>query len=343
MNQKKMVNINPGVEKLQHRTLNQQKNEDNIKFQNPETLNANYTEKDDTINRSAVPSINHSIYSRKMPSNDFNNEEIVGSNILNDLNDEENYSNNNQKYNVDEPVSRNTGYLTSSCISQSNLTNVDLFNQSKLKHINTKEKSCNLHNDLDIGDINITNFTSIKIIGKGAFGEVRVCKFNLTGEIVAVKLISRGEMLKKNQTKHVLVERDILVLSNSSNSQWIVPLKLAFQDDEYLYLVMDFLPGGDLMSLLMQEECFIEEHAKLYCAELVLGIEAIHNLKAIHRDIKPDNVLIDRDGHVKLSDFGLSRIIVSFLFRVMNFILKTPNYFLKIIKIIILPLKVLLK
>ncbi len=156
-------------------------------------------------------------------------------------------------------------------------------------------------------ELSINQFISIKIIGKGAFGEVRVCKFIPTNEIMAVKIIPRSEITKKNQLKHLRVERDILAYNNSD---WIVGSKFAFQDDDCLYLVMEFMPGGDLMSLLMQEDIFSEDTARLYCAELVMAIEAVHSLKAIHRDIKPDNILIDRQGHIKLSDFGLSRIIV---------------------------------
>ena len=182
-----------------------------------------------------------------------------------------------------------------------------LKNQSKAINtkINKQETSININRE-----ISINHFTSIKIIGKGAFGEVRVCKFNITNEVVAVKIIPRSEISKKNQLKHIRVERDIL---SYNKSEWIVGLKLAFQDDDSLYLVMEFMPGGDLMSLLMQEDIFSEDTARLYCAELVLAIEAVHDLKAIHRDIKPDNILIDKHGHIKLSDFGLSRIIVSFI------------------------------
>lgn len=159
--------------------------------------------------------------------------------------------------------------------------------------------------------VSIRDFNSIKIIGKGAFGEVRLCRYRITNEVVAVKIIPRNEMVKKNQTKHIKVERDILT---KNKSEWIVKLKFAFQDDENLYLVMEFMPGGDLMSLLMQENIFSEQASRVYISELVLAIESLHSLNVIHRDLKPDNILIDRDGHIKLSDFGLSRIIVRLYF-----------------------------
>ena len=79
------------------------------------------------------------------------------------------------------------------------------------------------------------------------------------------------------------------------------------KDDDFLYLVMEYLPGGDLMTLLMAKDILNEDEARFYAAELVLAIESVHKLKCIHRDLKPDNVLIGKDGHIKLSDFGLSK------------------------------------
>ncbi len=88
---------------------------------------------------------------------------------------------------------------------------------------------------------------------------------------------------------------------------WVVELKFSFQDDKYLYLVMEYLAGGDLMTLLMKKDILTEEEAKFYIAELVLSVDSIHKMNYIHRDLKPDNVLIDNRGHVKLSDFGLCK------------------------------------
>lgn len=150
----------------------------------------------------------------------------------------------------------------------------------------------------------ITDFESIAIIGKGAFGEVRVCKYKQTGEIVAIKKMKKEEMHKKNQVLHVREEQMVL---SEANNPWIVDLKFSFQDENFLYLVMEFLPGGDLMSLLMTKDILTEEESRFYAAELVLAIESVHKLNCIHRDLKPDNVLIDKDGHIKLSDFGLSK------------------------------------
>lgn len=145
------------------------------------------------------------------------------------------------------------------------------------------------------------DFEPIKIIGRGAFGEVRLCRTN-KNEYVAVKKLKRKDMVNKNQVKHIMMEKEILsVLKN----EWVPELRYAFKDSKHLYLVMDYMPGGDLMNLFIEKDIIAEQDAKLYLAELVLAIESVHKANYIHRDLKPDNILIDQDGHIKLSDFGL--------------------------------------
>lgn len=150
----------------------------------------------------------------------------------------------------------------------------------------------------------ISEFKTINIIGKGAFGEVRLCRHIQTGELVAIKQMIKTDMWKKNQLTHIRAERDILA---SSDGKWIVELKSSFTDDKYLYLVMEYLPGGDLMNLLIEKDVFTESQSRFYIAEMILSIESVHNLDYIHRDLKPDNVLIDKNGHLKLTDFGLCK------------------------------------
>lgn len=99
-------------------------------------------------------------------------------------------------------------------------------------------------------------------------------------------------------------ERDILALAKNP---WIVELKCSFQDEKHLYLVMEFLQGGDLMTLLMEKDILSEDESRFYIVETILAVESVHKLNYIHRDLKPDNLLIGRDGHVKLSDFGLCK------------------------------------
>ena len=152
--------------------------------------------------------------------------------------------------------------------------------------------------------MNIREFEPLSIIGRGAFGEVMVCRQISTGDIVAIKKMRKEDMLNKNQLMHVRTEKEIMTASNP----WIVKLKYSFQDDYYLYLVMEFLPGGDLMNLLMKKEVLTEGEARFYTAEMILAVDSVHKLNCIHRDLKPDNILIDKNGHIQLSDFGLAKI-----------------------------------
>jgi serine/threonine kinase 38 len=169
----------------------------------------------------------------------------------------------------------------------------------ELKHAESEE----LRNKLK--KQTIRDYESIRIIGRGAFGEVHVCRVIKTGEIVAIKKIKKEVLIKKNQIIHIRNEQ---LFMSKVKSPWIVELKASFQEDDYLYLVMEFLPGGDYMSLLMKKDKLTEDEAKFYIAELILAVESIHQLDCIHRDIKPDNILIDKDGHIKLSDFGLAKV-----------------------------------
>lgn len=119
-----------------------------------------------------------------------------------------------------------------------------------------------------------------------------------------MKVLKKSETLSQDNTAFFEEERDIMAFANNP---WITSLQYAFQDFESLYLVMDFHPGGDLLSLLAKyDNIFEEEIARFYLAEMVMAIHAVHALGYVHRDIKPENVLLDRTGHIKLADFGSS-------------------------------------
>uniref|UniRef100_A0A2N9EQ46 non-specific serine/threonine protein kinase n=1 Tax=Fagus sylvatica TaxID=28930 RepID=A0A2N9EQ46_FAGSY len=148
------------------------------------------------------------------------------------------------------------------------------------------------------------DFELLTMIGKGAFGEVKVCREKTTGHVYAMKKLKKSEMLRRGQVEHVKAERNLLA---EVDSNCIVKLYCSFQDDEFLYLIMEYLPGGDMMTLLMRKDTLTEDEARFYVAETVLAIESIHKHNYIHRDIKPDNLLLDRYGHLRLSDFGLCK------------------------------------
>merc|ERR1712130_324667 len=153
--------------------------------------------------------------------------------------------------------------------------------------------------------MNKDDFTKVAIIGRGAFGEVRLVKKNDSpDQIYAMKIMRKSEMIKKNQVQHIHAEKNVLALADNP---WIVKLYYSFQDDSYLYLVMEYLAGGDLMTILMRHEQLDEEQTAFYIAETANAIASVHLLNYVHRDLKPDNILLGADGHVKLSDFGLCK------------------------------------
>ncbi|MEQ2187092.1 hypothetical protein GOODEAATRI_000999 [Goodea atripinnis] len=145
-------------------------------------------------------------------------------------------------------------------------------------------------------------FKRIKTLGIGAFGEVSLARKEDTGALYAMKTLRKKDVLLRNQVAHVKAERDILA---EADNEWVVRLYYSFQDKDNLYFVMEYIPGGDMMSLLIRLSIFKEELAQFYIAELTCALESVHKMGFIHRDIKPDNILIDRDGHIKLTDFGL--------------------------------------
>ncbi|XP_072263628.1 rho-associated protein kinase 2 isoform X2 [Pyxicephalus adspersus] len=144
------------------------------------------------------------------------------------------------------------------------------------------------------------DYDVVKVIGRGAFGEVQLVRHKTTQKVYAMKLLSKFEMIKRSDSAFFWEERDIMAFANSP---WVVQLFSAFQDDKHLYMVMEYMPGGDLVNLMSNYDV-PEKWAKFYTAEVVLALDAIHSMGLIHRDVKPDNMLLDKHGHVKLADFG---------------------------------------
>uniref|UniRef100_A0A8C1U937 non-specific serine/threonine protein kinase n=1 Tax=Cyprinus carpio TaxID=7962 RepID=A0A8C1U937_CYPCA len=161
------------------------------------------------------------------------------------------------------------------------------------KPFTSKVKQMRLHKE---------DFEILKVIGRGAFGEVAVVKVKSSDKVFAMKILNKWEMLKRAETACFREERDVLV---NGDCQWITRLHYAFQDDNFLYLVMDYYVGGDLLTLLSKfEDRLPEDMARFYLAEMVLAIDSVHKLHYVHRDIKPDNILLDVNGHIRLADFG---------------------------------------
>lgn len=157
--------------------------------------------------------------------------------------------------------------------------------------------------------ISIQDFQLLKPISKGAYGRVFLARKNTTGDLYAVKVMNKKDLLRKNQSQHVQSERRIMA---HANNPFVAKFYHSFQSKNHLFIVMEFVNGGDLYSLLKNVGNLNEEVTRVYMAELVLALRYLHEeLHVIHRDLKPDNILIDSKGFIKLIDFGLSQIGVA--------------------------------
>lgn len=152
------------------------------------------------------------------------------------------------------------------------------------------------------------DFQILTQVGQGGYGQVYLAKKKDSDEICALKILNKKLLFKLNETNHVLTERDILT---TTRSDWLVKLLYAFQDPESLYLAMEFVPGGDFRTLLINTRILKSGHARFYISEMFCAVNALHELGYTHRDLKPENFLIDATGHIKLTDFGLAAGTVS--------------------------------
>eukprot|EP00753_Platysulcus_tardus_P003418 PLAT12454.1.p1 GENE.PLAT12454.1~~PLAT12454.1.p1 ORF type:complete len:511 (-),score=280.29 PLAT12454.1:68-1600(-) len=158
--------------------------------------------------------------------------------------------------------------------------------------------------------VSIEDFDLLKVLGRGSFGKVMLVrrKGGPAGELLALKSLRKSDVLKRNQLEHTAAERKILQTVEHPS---IVALKYAWQTSGKLYLVLEFMSGGELFYWLKRHKRFSEDRARLYAAEILLALEKLHSLDCIYRDLKPENCLLNADGHVKLTDFGLSKEGVS--------------------------------
>jgi len=148
------------------------------------------------------------------------------------------------------------------------------------------------------------DFTLLKVVGKGSFGKVMMVKKNDDQKIYAMKVLKKKALVKRKQVVHTKTERRILC---NINHPFIVSLRYSFQTPAKLYLVLDFFNGGELFFHLKREGRFSEKRAKFYGTEIMLALEHLHTHNIVYRDLKPENLLLDHDGHIKVTDFGLSK------------------------------------
>ena len=168
----------------------------------------------------------------------------------------------------------------------------------------------NTESDSQPLDIKVTysDFEPLKLLGRGSFGEVLLVRLKANKKVYAMKILNKKILKLKKQQAHTKTERDLMV---KINCPFIVNIKSAFQDASKLYIVSEFMQGGDMFYHMHDGQIIIfsNEKTRFYMIELVLALEALHKKNMVYRDLKPENILLDSKGHVKLTDFGLSKIL----------------------------------
>ncbi|XP_059149488.1 serine/threonine-protein kinase Sgk1-like isoform X2 [Physella acuta] len=149
------------------------------------------------------------------------------------------------------------------------------------------------------------DFEFLRVIGKGSFGKVLLARHKAEGKIYAVKVLQKQAIMKRNEAKHIMAERNVLL--KNVKHPFLVGLHYSFQTPDKLYFVLDYVNGGELFFHLQRERFFAEHRAKFYSAEMASALGYLHSLNIIYRDLKPENILLDSTGHVVLTDFGLCK------------------------------------
>ncbi|CAD8055713.1 unnamed protein product [Paramecium sonneborni] len=157
----------------------------------------------------------------------------------------------------------------------------------------------------------LSDFKRIKMLGKGAYGRVMLVEFEKNGKqkLYAMKILEKKNIKKESQIRHVLDERKIL---EKANSNFVVKLRYAFQNNSRLYFIVDYMQGGDLYYHIKSQSSVPDHFIKFYAAEILFGLQHLHSMNIIYRDLKPENILVNQSGHIKLSDFGLSKILENY-------------------------------
>ena len=162
-------------------------------------------------------------------------------------------------------------------------------------------------NDNPLGlKLTFNDFEKLKVLGKGSFGEVLLVKLKANNKYYAMKILTKKQVKLRHQEVHTKAERDLMV---KINCPFIVNIKFAFQDQVKLYIITEFMQGGEMFFHLHKEKRFSNEKTRFYVIEIILAIEFLHKNKMLYRDLKPENIMVDSNGHIKLTDFGLSKMI----------------------------------
>ena len=176
-----------------------------------------------------------------------------------------------------------------------------LFEFDKRERQNIEENNNKMRED----NITKSSFEYIGIIGKGGFGKVWKVLYKKTKKIFAMKKMSKCKIIDKRSEKSIKAERDLLSIMNHP---FIINMHFSFQDIDFLYIAMDLLTGGDLRYQIFKQKIFYEEQTKFFISCIILSLEYIHTNNILHRDLKPENLVLDSQGYLKLTDFGIAKI-----------------------------------
>ena len=240
---------------------------------------------------------------------DFDNSNHNNFNInVNNLNNNENNENNN---NIDNNINtinylENENDTLDTKMNSLNLDNNIKNSNQKENKKESEESGTIFSKDKDIKKVTLNDFKMIKVIGRGTFGKVCLAQYKKTKKYYAMKILKKNVILEHDQIKNILLEKKIL---ENLNYQFLVGMDFCFQTQERIYFVMNFIRGGELFSHLYDCKFFPEKKARFYSAIIGLSLEYLHTHGIVYRDIKPDNILIDEDGYLKLADFGMAKML----------------------------------
>ena len=165
----------------------------------------------------------------------------------------------------------------------------------------------------------LSDFKLYETLGTGTFGRVRLCKHRTTGKFYAIKILNKSSVIELKQVAHVKSEKSVL---EEVSHGCIVNLISSFQDTDRLYMVFEYVPGGELFSHLRKIGKFPNDVAKYYAAELVLALAHLHTQNIVYRDLKPENLMLDKHGHIKITDFGFAKRVTERTYTLCG----TPEY-----------------
>lgn len=221
--------------------------------------------------------------------------------------------------------STNTNDNKDSSSNSSNNENGDSSNNSNRRHSN----HCHKHNHLSStstlkarvtsGKYALYDFQILRTLGTGSFGRVHLVRSNHNGRFYAMKVLKKNTVVKLKQVEHTNDERNMLSIVSHP---FIIRMWGTFQDSQQLFMIMDYIEGGELFSLLRKSQRFPNPVAKFYAAEVCLALEYLHSKGIIYRDLKPENILLDKNGHIKLTDFGFAKYVPDVTYTLCG----TPDY-----------------